>query len=31
MVEEKVYAGVIVNLDIPAADKVFHYRIPVIC
>ncbi len=28
MVEEKVYAGVIVNLDIPAADKVFHYRIP---
>ncbi|HHW92678.1 MAG TPA: primosomal protein N' [Firmicutes bacterium] len=25
---EKAYAGVVVDLDIPAADKVFHYRIP---
>ncbi len=23
-----IYAGVVVNLDIPAADKVFHYRVP---
>ncbi|NLJ34368.1 MAG: primosomal protein N', partial [Firmicutes bacterium] len=26
--EEGNYAGVVVDLDIPAADKVFHYRIP---
>ncbi len=25
---EMIYAGVVVDLDIPAADKVFHYRIP---
>lgn len=25
---DKVYAGVVVELDIPAADKVFHYGIP---
>ncbi|HHW54190.1 MAG: primosomal protein N' [bacterium] len=25
---KKVYACVVVDLDIPAADKIFHYRIP---